>query len=246
MWGHLRGLFFLDYPRLRNPGSLTKILYAATGFGHQAVMVFFVLSGFFISSAIFKRYIQGNWAWKDYAIDRLVRLYVVLVPGLMLGAMWDSLGRFLFAATGLYTNPLQKFGIDSVQHALTKLTFMGNMFFLQDIYCPSFGSNGPLWSLSNEFWYYVLFPVLFLLVLGRCCRRAIVGYGLLAAVVIWLIGYDRISGFVVWLSGCAVLLVRSHIPILSRLPIWIPTRGGRGLLRLPHRRAQFVVRVLRQ
>lgn len=24
---------------------------------------------------------------------------------------------------------------------------------------PIFGSNGPLWSLANEFWYYVLFSL---------------------------------------------------------------------------------------
>lgn len=32
--------------------------------------------------------------------------------------------------------------------------------FLQTRFTPVFGSNGPLWSLFNEFWYYVLFPAL--------------------------------------------------------------------------------------
>jgi hypothetical protein len=34
-----------------------------------------------------------------------------------------------------------------------------NAFFLQTIAGPTFGSNGPLWSLAYEWWYYVLFPL---------------------------------------------------------------------------------------
>ena len=34
-----------------------------------------------------------------------------------------------------------------------------NAFFLQTIVGPTFGSNGPLWSLAYEWWYYVLFPL---------------------------------------------------------------------------------------
>lgn len=33
----------------------------------------------------------------------------------------------------------------------------GNLFMLQDVLTPTRGSNGPLWSLSYEWWYYCLF-----------------------------------------------------------------------------------------
>src|SRR2546426_11727302 len=60
MWGHVRGLFFVDYGNLQAPTLMTKLLYEITGFGHESVMVFFVLSGFFISTAISKRYAKGD------------------------------------------------------------------------------------------------------------------------------------------------------------------------------------------
>src|SRR5580704_14044623 len=52
MWGHLRALFFVDFQQIQYHNPLLRLLYFFTGFGHEAVMVFFVLSGFFISTAI--------------------------------------------------------------------------------------------------------------------------------------------------------------------------------------------------
>src|SRR5215472_10612331 len=44
MFGHLRTLFFVDFQHLESKTWYFKGLYFLTGFGHQAVMVFFVLS----------------------------------------------------------------------------------------------------------------------------------------------------------------------------------------------------------
>lgn len=46
--GHLRNAILVDYSVLVNPSIIIKAFYAITGFGHQAVMVFFVLSGYFV------------------------------------------------------------------------------------------------------------------------------------------------------------------------------------------------------
>ena len=159
MWGHLRGLFFVDFPHIERHGVWFGAIYFLTGFGHQAVMVFFVLSGFFISSAILKRHASQNWSWRDYAIDRSSRLYVVLIPGLLFGLLWDTIGSHRFASTGLYTHPIVDLGYAVASAGLTFKDFVGNICFLQTIVCRTFGSNAPLWSLANEFWYYVLFPV---------------------------------------------------------------------------------------
>jgi peptidoglycan/LPS O-acetylase OafA/YrhL len=37
---------------------------------------------------------------------------------------------------------------------------LGNLVFLQAILVPTWGSNGPLWSLAFEFWFYIWFPTL--------------------------------------------------------------------------------------
>jgi len=42
-------------------------------------------------------------------------------------------------------------------------TLIGNLTFLMPIYVPPFGSDAPLWSLSYEWWFYCLYPLLYLL-----------------------------------------------------------------------------------
>jgi peptidoglycan/LPS O-acetylase OafA/YrhL len=54
MAGHLRAFIFEDFGNLATPGPLSKIFYFITGLGHQAVMVFFVLSGYFVGGAVCK------------------------------------------------------------------------------------------------------------------------------------------------------------------------------------------------
>jgi len=86
--------------------------------------------------------------------------------------------------------------------------------------CPSFGSNGSLWSLANEFWYYLLFPALVLAV--RDYRRnggvspAVVGYGMFAGAVVWMIGAQKSLGFVIWLMGLGAAILSAQLAIGSR------------------------------
>ena len=219
MWGHLRAEFFLDYSQVGHRSALLSGLYFLTGFGTEAVLVFFVLSGFLISSAIFSRHASGAWSWRDYAIDRSSRLYVVLIPGLLLGLLWDKLGSSIFAATGIYSQPLANFGQFVVQTRLGAGIFLGNLFFLQTIVCPAYGSNGPLWSLANEFWYYVLFPVALSAALAWKKRSMATGIllTLLAAGVAAFIGWAILLGFVIWLSGTVLVFAYSRWTISSKM-----------------------------
>lgn len=161
--GHLRSITFVDFNQLEHPGIFTKSFYFITSLGHEAVMIFFVLSGFFIIKSIVETIGTGKWSWKNYAVNRLSRLWVVLIPGLLLGMFWDNLGLHFFSDSYIYTgqietikywiNPNGKLGAD---------VFIGNLFFLQTVFFPPFGSNGALWSLSNEFWYYAVFPLMYM------------------------------------------------------------------------------------
>jgi peptidoglycan/LPS O-acetylase OafA/YrhL len=218
MWGHLRADFFVDYSQLQRGSLPIRAIYFLTGFGTQAVLVFFVLSGFFISSAIFNRRASGKWSWRDYAIDRTSRLYVVLIPGLFFGLLWDKMGSSIFASSGIYSHPLTSFGSYVVQTRLGIGTFFGNLFFLQTIICPTFGSNGPLWSLANEFWYYVLFPVA--LAAGVAWwQRSLLKAMLLtifAAAVAAFVGWSILLGFLIWLSGTVLVLAYSKWTIRSK------------------------------
>jgi peptidoglycan/LPS O-acetylase OafA/YrhL len=218
MWGHLRAFFFIDFPEVSHPNLLLKILYFATGFGHQAVMVFFVLSGFLISSSIFRSWIAGTWTWAGYALSRATRLYVVLIPGLLFGGFWDFTGKSFFNSTGLYSSPLTSFGGGVVQNDLTVRNFVGTLFYLQTILCRTFGSNGPLWSIANEFWYYVLFPLGLLASIRWASKRWISAIALtfFALAVAAFLGPEKLLGFVIWLAGVAVLLLWSHTTITGK------------------------------
>jgi peptidoglycan/LPS O-acetylase OafA/YrhL len=217
MWGHLRAFFFVDFAEVARPTAPLKAIYFLTGFGHQAVMVFFVLSGFLISSSIFRSTGSGTWSWSGYSVSRATRLYVVLIPGLLLGALWDLSGKTLFSATGLYTQPLASFGGTVVQNDLTVGNFFGTLFFLQTIFCHAFGSNGPLWSIANEFWYYVLFPlgVFAFYAWGKQSYRSAILLTVSALGVAAVLGPEKLLGFVVWLSGFAVLLFWSRNKLSS-------------------------------
>lgn len=221
MWGHLRVLFFARFSELEHPSWWVKTLYFFTGFGHQAVVVFFVLSGFLISSSVFKSYAARTWSWRDYAVNRSVRLYIVLIPGLLLGLVWDLAGSSLFASTGLYSHPLRDLGPGIAQNNLTAGNFIGNLLFLQDIVCRTFGSNGPLWSLANEFWYYVLFPVSFFALVAFFKRATWRGIFLilLAFTVAVFLGPEKLIGFLIWLAGCVLVIsyTRLRIQTLARL-----------------------------
>jgi peptidoglycan/LPS O-acetylase OafA/YrhL len=157
--GHLRAMMFVDYAELKAPSLLHKIFYAMTGLGHQAVMVFFVLSGFFVGGSVLRK--GPNFEWIDYAIARLSRLWIVLIPALIVTFVID---RFISSIApdvlaGSYYSIWSSGPFISKDHSTTLLTFLGNVFFLQNILTPVFGTNTPLWSLANEFWYYVIFPL---------------------------------------------------------------------------------------
>src|SRR5437899_8248525 len=207
VWGHLRTLFFVDFQHLHSPGWLLGTLYFFTGFGHQAVMVFFVLSGFLISATVIKSHISGTWSWREYAINRSTRLYVVLIPGLLLGLFWDLAGSALSASTGVYTHPLSDLGPSVPLSNLNVGNFFGNLLFLQTIICPPFGSNTPLWSLANEFWYYALFPVALSAALAftRKATHVAIPLSAMGVCLAAFLGFDKFIGFLIWMSGCALV-----------------------------------------
>lgn len=152
MLTHLRNHVFVSYELVQNQNSVvTKLFYFFTQFGDEAVMIFFVLSGFFIGGGILSKASKEKFFFKEYLIDRIARLYVVLIPALALTAI---IGFFLTTYSMIEIK------------ALTLTDFIGNLFFLQTIYVSEYGNNSPLWSLSYEMFYYLLFPLSFFVYKG--------------------------------------------------------------------------------
>ena len=222
---HLRGLFFVDYPLLASRSLLSSGLYAFTGYGHQAVMVFFVLSGYFIGTSVMESVGQQLWSWRTYLVSRLTRLQLVLLPALVLGAIWDRTGMRIHQAAPLYYGALYKFYVPSVALRSTIPVFFGNFFFLQSIVSPVFGSNGPLWSLSYEFWYYIVFPALVLATAAWVGTRFRILYAILALFLLWFVGAQISFYFLIWLAGVLVGRLQQATRFRSASPL-LPLAAG--------------------
>jgi len=204
---HLRAFQFVTYSQVQSPSILDKLFYLVTGYGHEAVMVFFVLSGYFIAGSVSDSVGNGRWTWSGYALRRLTRLWLVLIPALVLTVFWDGLGGHFSGGRGydgrfadvLHSGP-------TVMQPLAGglLGFLGNVAFLQTIACPAFGTNSPLWSLANEFWYYVLFPLGYLALWRRTSWPARLVSALLCGLVAFALPPRILLGFGVWLLGYGV------------------------------------------
>jgi peptidoglycan/LPS O-acetylase OafA/YrhL len=216
---HVRSFMFLPYGVDDRLGFLGKAFYFLTGFGHSAVMVFFVMSGFLVGGKVLDRVAQGEFSWQKYAVDRSSRLYAVYVMALLLGGTLDYIGYHHLNRFGLYD---QSFSghisvVNSDFHAnLAPAIFGVNLVMCQTILAPVFGSNGPLWSLANEFWYYLAGPLLFMLLLGRAWLRVFLGAGALVA-LFWFLPASILIYSLVWLMGAALYFINAR----PRLPFWL-------------------------
>ena len=160
--------------------------------GHEAVTVFFVMSGFVIAYVLHSR----ENSLEQYTAARLGRLYSVVLPALALTWVLDGWGRA--ASPELYAGSPH-------DHALLRL--LVNSLFLQQNWNLTVMplSNGPFWSLGFEFWYYVIFGG-WVLLRGRA-RVAVVSLACLAA------GPRILAAFPVWLLGAlAFRLSQTWVP----------------------------------
>ena len=208
---HWRNYFFVNFHQIGLHRLLFAIPYILTAAGHEAVVIFFVLSGFLIGGTIRRSLELGQWSWASYLTNRLVRLWLVLLPGLLLTLLWDKIGVALEVSRPVYLDPANHIR-GSIARTDAAAVFVGNLLFVQEVWVPAFGSNGPLWSLANEFWYYALFPLGLLAILPvSSIRTRIFTSALFTLVCVWL-RTTLLPLFPIWLLGAALLnLPRPHL-----------------------------------
>ncbi|MFT4803461.1 MAG: peptidoglycan/LPS O-acetylase OafA/YrhL [Psychroserpens sp.] len=173
-------------------------------------MVFFVMSGFLVSKSAMRAINENNLGM--YFVNRFVRLYVVLIPALILTFFMDTV--LINQLKGYVEVSL----IQMIENRTSTISFFGNMFFLQDILVPRFGSNGPLWSLANEFWYYVLYPLIVLVIFRplKYWKKLYVTSLVIGLLLILPISITKL--FVLWLIGASIWYIQKPIiknPIVS-------------------------------
>lgn len=176
-------------------------------FGQEAVILFFLLSGFVIALSVSR----GPLNAAAYLRARAVRIFVPLVPALALS----------FAAQALILGRLPDPDLPSL---------LGNLAMTQDLttlpgtWTVPYMGNSPLWSLSYEWWFYIAFLVLMMTTTSWATRTVIVtAVAMLAAALypFWPDWTMRVAfSMAIWWTG--VLAAKA----------WLERRldGWRGLL----------------
>jgi peptidoglycan/LPS O-acetylase OafA/YrhL len=146
----------------------TRLLWS----GHQAVILFFVISGFALY-LLLEQMDADSLPWSKFILVRFWRLYPPYLASLLLGLL------VLNAPTlfGITVPP----GAPVIAHGqLTSNTLIGHLLMLGDFDVRAI--NPPIWSLVYEARLSLLFPLIYLMA-ARGGRRMAVAAG-----VMWIAG----------------------------------------------------------
>jgi peptidoglycan/LPS O-acetylase OafA/YrhL len=162
-------------------------------FGREAVMVFFVLSGFVIAYSTAEKALT----LRQFVVARCARIYSGVLPVLLmcfllvvLAAQWTAI------PANIGYQPLKPY-----LYLPLHLLFMGELWNLSEV--PPWLIQ--YWSLGYEVWYYVLFGVAYYL---RGARRLLLGALVLAVMgpKLWLL-------LPVWLAGACLYRYQRNLPL---------------------------------
>jgi peptidoglycan/LPS O-acetylase OafA/YrhL len=124
-------------------------LWQLGSLGHEAVVVFFVLSGYVIAYVCIER----KETLSEYVINRFVRIYSVAIPSIIL-----TLLCYLII---LEINPKSIEALMPTLSPIGSTVFSALTFTNQTWVSTRILINLPYWSMSFEVMYYVLFCFLF-------------------------------------------------------------------------------------
>ncbi len=203
---HLRNPLFLSYGYI-DPDEINifiQIWYFITGWAGEGVIIFFVLSGLLVGASGYEKISIGKFSSRNYLIDRVSRLYVAIIPALILSYIFDYFGSTFFSNVGFWdhSHPMINEKIDSAsfESKLNFENFTANFFMLQHFFFDTLGSNSPLWTISAEFWFYIIFGVFGLLKLGQS-KKITVLLCFFIFIFLYFFGLEFIHLLGYWLVG---------------------------------------------
>ena len=227
---HIRTALVVPYDSLEAHSWLTRAIFVVSTFGHDAVIIFFVLSGYLVGGAVLKIDPKSSHDFQEYWIDRSVRIGPVLIAATAFSVVLQHMA------------PL--FGCND-----TIVTTLGNALALENFLVKPLCNNLPLWSISNEVVYYFAFPVMiaaFSRVFSVWLAISLACVTLVFILSLSLTPLDDTSivfDFPLWLIGAALWFVPGNFQRLR----WLALLGVAGALlfgRLEFGKSHFWLRDL--
>ena len=202
LFAHSRDFYFLDTGVAAQPGLFLKLFYFITELGHEAVVLFFVLSGFLIGGSLADSIQRGSFDLVRYLIARFVRIYIVYLPALVITEAVFWFGPLLLSNSG--TGPVrplfdqQQMDFGGVSQAICHLAG------LEGFSCLVWLQNPSLWSLGYEWALYLFAPAIIQLIVWK----ASFGLRMLAIALVCAIAAtvshdpkEAVFWFLVWFLG---------------------------------------------
>ncbi len=136
---HVRPQHWVEWSAIasEDKGILSALFLALIRPGPEAVIVFFVLSGYLVGGRLFERWRDASFDPVAYARDRVTRIFIPLIGAAPLTVL------VVFNTIGV---PAEGFAWE----------VLGNVLQTQGVLVEPLTGNGPFWSLSYEVWFYVL------------------------------------------------------------------------------------------
>lgn len=153
-----------------------------SGFSHESVIIFFVMSGFIISAGTATRHTERL----DFFVARASRIYSVALPAILFSLF---LSGIVATFDPLATKSLTNYAPFSWWSTLSSLLFLNKSWTNP----AELSLNMPYWSLCYEVWYYVIFGLLFFI-------KSRSRWPLIAAVALFA-GPAIMVLFPIWLMG---------------------------------------------
>ena len=174
--------------------------------GFIGVDIFFVISGYLISSIIYKGLNEGSFSFADFYVRRIKRIFPALILVLI--------SCLIFGWFSLLSDEYQQLG----KHIFGASNFTNNfMFWSESGYFDNVASTKPLlhlWSLSIEEQFYLLWPLLLYWIykwkahLGKILLGLTIGFTLLH---FYIFHPDRIAAFYAPYARFFELLVGAYV-----------------------------------
>ena len=164
-------------------------------FANAPVLIFFIISGYVIGiSHIHENLTLLNL--KAYLKKRFIRLYPIYLFSLLLCVVLDP----------------RSFSLPQI---------IGHLFFLQEFVVKTLNINGPLWSLGYEFFYYLLFIIIW--AFNNRSKNIYPGIAF-CVLCLSLIGHDNnclrsfCIGWIFWLSGLYIARLPVNVSQVNYKP----------------------------